>query len=80
MIVTRVSVIPPATVYRRTMTSNERYMEERLWQRALRRLDNPQPEPAPAAPVSRKKKGKRSFRSVLTAVSRGLGRYVDIEV
>lgn len=79
MIVTRVSVIPPTTVYRRTMTSNERYMEERLWQRALRRLDNPQPEPAPA-PVTRKKKGKRSFRSMLTAVSKGLGRYVDIEV
>jgi len=79
MIVTRVSVIPPSTVYRRTMKSNERYMEERLWQRALRRLDNPQPEPAPAA-VTRKKKGKRSFRSILNVVSRGLGRYVDIEV
>jgi len=77
MIVTRVSVIPPATVYRRTMKSNERYMEERLWQRALSRLDGPRPEPA--APP-RKKKGKRSFRSVLGVISRGLGRYVDIEV
>jgi hypothetical protein len=78
MIVTRVSIIPPTTVYRRTMKSNERYMEERLWQRALRRLDSPQPEPTPAA--NRKKKGKRSFRSVLGVIGKGLGRYVDIEV
>lgn len=78
MIVTRVSVIPPSTVYRRTMKSNERYMEERLWQRALRRLDDPQPEPTPA--VTRKKKGKRSFRSMLNIIGMGLGRHVDIEV
>lgn len=77
MIVTRVSVIPPASVYRRTAKANERYMEERLWQRALSRLDGPRPEPA-RSPEKIEKKERRSFRKVLGAIRNGLGRYVDI--
>lgn len=63
--------VPATTAYRRTTRANERYMEERLWQRALGRLEGPA-KPAPRQP--------RRFRSILAALRGGLGRYVDIIV
>lgn len=71
MITTRVSIVQPASVYRRTAKANERYMEERLWQRALSRLEGPAQEPP-------KKERRRTFRKVLGVIKNGLGRYVDI--
>jgi hypothetical protein len=65
--------VPATTAYRRTTRANERYMEERLWQRALNRLEGP------AKPPPRKTR-PRSFRSILAALRDGLGRHVDIIV
>jgi hypothetical protein len=65
--------VTPVTAYRRTTRATERYMEERLWQRALRRLEGP------AKPVKRKSTAS-SFAAVLRAVQGKLGRYVDIYV
>jgi hypothetical protein len=68
---TTVTRVTPVGAYRRTTRATERYMEERLWQRALARLDGPRPEQA---------KKKRSFSDVLRAVRGKLGRHVDIYV
>lgn len=76
MTTTTIMRVTPATAYRRTTRAMERYMEERLWQRALARLDGPTPEPRPAT----KPKKKRSFRSMLAMLRDGLGRHVDISV
>ncbi len=73
---TTIQRVTPATAYRRTTRATERYMEERLWQRALSRLEGPARE-APPQPV---KKRPRSFRAVLAALRDGLGRHVDITV
>lgn len=67
---TTITRVTPATAYRRTTRATERYMEERLWQRALARVDTP---PAP-------KKKRRTFAEVLRAVRGKLGRHVDIYV
>lgn len=69
--------VTPATAYRRTTKATERYMEERLWQRALRRLEGPQ---QPAQPPKKKLRRPSSFAAVLRAVHSKLGRYVDIYV
>ncbi|WP_341897186.1 hypothetical protein [Ferrovibrio terrae] len=66
--------VTPVTAYRRTTRATERYMEERLWQRALRRLEGP------AKPVKHKSRTVSSFAAVLRAVQGKLGRYVDIYV
>jgi len=71
---TTITRVTPVGAYRRTTRATERYMEERLWQRALARLDGPQ---KPAEPP---KKKKRSFAEVLRAVRGKLGRHVDIYV
>lgn len=67
---TTITRVTPATAYKRTTRATERYMEERLWQRALARLDGPRPAP----------KRKRTFAEVLRAVRGKLGRHVDIYV
>ena len=67
---TTITRVTPATAYRRTTRATERYMEERLWQRALRLGDEQR-----AAP-----KKKRTFAEVLRAVRGKLGRHVDIYV
>jgi hypothetical protein len=69
---TTVSRVPATTAYRRTTKVTERYMEERLWQRALRRLEGPPKQPTPPK--------KKSFAAVLRAMHGKLGRYVDIYV
>lgn len=74
---TTIQRVTPTTAYRRTTKATERYMEERLWQRALRRLEGPAAElPRQAASKPR----KRSFRAVLSALRDGLGRHVDMYV
>lgn len=70
-----VSRIPATTAYRRTTKATERYMEERLWQRALRRLEGPAQKPARP---EKKSRGATSFAAVLRAVQSKLGRHVDI--
>jgi hypothetical protein len=67
---TTITRVTPATAYKRTTRATERYMEERLWQRALARLDGPRPTP----------KKRRTFAEVLRAVRGKLGRHVDIYV
>lgn len=71
---TTVRRVPAATAYRRTTKATERYMEERLWQRALRRLEGPAKVEKP------KNRAIASFAAVLRAVQSKLGRYVDIYV
>lgn len=68
MTITRVT---PVTAYKRTTRATERYMEERLWQRALARLEGP---------ARNQPKKKRSFAEVLRAVRGKLGRHIDIYV
>ncbi|WP_374301152.1 hypothetical protein [Ferrovibrio sp.] len=70
--------IHAVSVYRSIPRSTERYMEERLWQRALQRLEGPKQKPAPA----RKKKARqtKSFAAILRAIRNGLGRHVDMYV
>lgn len=63
--------IHAVSVYRSIPRSTERYMEERLWQRALARLEGP----ARSQP-----KKKRSFAKVLRAVRGKFSRHVDIYV
>lgn len=68
---TTITRVSPATAYKRTTRATERYMEERLWQRALARLEGPaRPQP----------KKRRSFAEVLRAVRGKLGGHVDIYV
>lgn len=68
---TTITRVSPAIAYKRTTRATERYMEERLWQRALARLEGP----ARSQP-----KKKCSFADVLRAVRGKLGRHVDIYV
>ncbi|MEK9971372.1 MAG: hypothetical protein VW600_19725 [Ferrovibrio sp.] len=68
---TTVTRVTPVGAYKRMTRATERYMEERLWQRALARLDGPRQAPP---------KKKRSFAEVLRAVRGKLGRHVDIYV
>lgn len=60
------------SAYRSIPRSTERYMEERLWQRALERLDGPQP------PKKKRRRG-RSFAAILRDTIGRIGRRVDIE-
>ncbi len=69
---TTVTRVAPVTAYRRTTRATERYMEERLWQRALRISDEER--------AARQPKKKRTFAEVLRAVRGKLGRHVDIYV
>ncbi len=71
--ITTVTRVTPAAAYRRTSRATERYMEERLWQRALSRLEGPQQRPRPPKTPSK-------FAAVLRAVQGKLGRYIDIYV
>lgn len=68
---TTITRVTPVSAYKRTTRATERYMEERLWQRALARLEGP-PRPVP--------KRKRTFADVLRAVRGKLGRHIDIYV
>ena len=68
---TTITRVTPVTAYKRTTRATERYMEERLWQRALARLEGP-PRAVP--------KKKRTFAEVLRAVRGRLGRHIDIYV
>lgn len=68
---TTITRVTPVSAYKRTTRATERYMEERLWQRALARLEGP----ARSQP-----KKKRSFADVLRAVRGKLGRHIDIYV
>ena len=74
---TTITRVTPVTAYRRTTRATERYMEERLWQRALSRLEGPQ---QPARPPKKAPRRPSSFAAVLRAVHSKLGRYVDIYV
>lgn len=70
--------IHAVSAYRSIPRSTERYMEERLWQRALQRLEGPKQKPVPAR---KKKTGPaKSFAAILRAIRNGLGRHVDIYV
>jgi len=70
---TRIQAI---SAYRSIPRSTERYMEERLWQRALGRLEGPQ-QPKP------KRRRSRSFAAILrdtmSRLGGRIGRQVDIE-
>jgi hypothetical protein len=68
---TTITRVTPVSAYKRTTRATERYMEERLWQRALARLEGP-PRPV--------QKRKRTFAEVLRAVRGKLGRHIDIYV
>jgi hypothetical protein len=69
---TTITRVTPATAYRRTTRATERYMEERLWQRALRLGD--------AERAAQQPKKRRTCAEVLRAVRGKLGRHVDIYV
>jgi hypothetical protein len=69
---TIIARVAPVTAYKRTTRATERYMEERLWQRALRLSDEERAAHLP--------KKKRTFAEVLRAVRGKLGRHVDIYV
>lgn len=66
---TRIQAI---SAYRSIPRSTERYMEERLWQRALGRLEGPQ-QP------KKKRRSSRSFAAILRDTISRIGRRVDIE-
>lgn len=70
--ITTITRVAPVAAYKRTTRATERYMEERLWQRALRIGDEER--------AARLPKKKRSFSEVLRAVRGKLGRHVDIYV
>jgi len=70
--ITTVTRVAPVSAYKRTTRATERYMEERLWQRALRISDDERAAHLP--------KKKRSFAEVLRAMRGKLGRHVDIYV
>jgi len=70
--ITTITRVAPTAAYRRTTRATERYMEERLWQRALRLSDEERAAHLP--------KKKRTFVEVLRAVRGKLGRHVDIYV
>jgi hypothetical protein len=69
---TTIARVAPVTAYKRTTRATERYMEERLWQRALRLSD--------AERAAQQPKKKRTFAEVLRAMRGKLGRHVDIYV
>lgn len=77
--ITRIDVMPARPSYR-TGRAKERYAEERLWQRALGRLEGPQ-QPA-KSPKKKEPEQRRvsSFAAVLRAVQEKLGRHVDMLV
>lgn len=74
---TRIQAI---SAYRSIPRSTERYMEERLWQRALQRLEGPKQKPAPARKKKQTEGRIRSFAAILRAIRNGLGRHVDMYV
>lgn len=78
--ITRIDVMPTRPAYR-TGKALERYAEERLWQRALSRLEGPQqPARSPKKKSPAEEPQTSSFAAVLRAVQQKLGRHVDMLV
>lgn len=74
-----IRIVGPVDAYRRTTNATARWQEELIWQRALRRLDNPG-----RAGRAKKAGGRKGFSSIFSIfrsrLGKHLGRQVDIYV